>query len=112
MPLLRMVLHYYPGNSPVLRIPGTHATAGPGLLLVFQGQSPRFRGEAWGGLSKATPDPDGGPPYTPTPAGTYVLLDPAPYSTRSWMFSEIKWGTRIKPNPKDPTDVLYQLPSK
>lgn len=28
------------------------------------------------------------------------------------MFSEIKWGTRIKPNPTDPTDVLYQLPSK
>jgi len=111
MPTPRLILHYYPGHyPPTFTDPATGTTAGPGLLLLIDDSKVLFRGKAWGGVSKLMLDGTN-PPFTPTPAGTYVLADPAPYATRTWKFSEIKWGTRIKASPSDPTNVWYQLPS-
>lgn len=103
------VLHYYPGHYPPTaeNIRGTGAQIGPGLLVVLDRNVVLFRAKAYGGPSKVIKDPRGGPNYTPTPAGEYVLLAPEPYRTETWPFSEIKWGTPIKPSPQDPSDVWY-----
>jgi len=103
------VVHYYPGHFPPTHtLPSTGATLGPGLLIVLEGSKVLFHGKAWGGPSQVIPD-SVNPPFTPTPAGTYVLTDPTPYVTRTWRFSEIKWGTRIKASPTDKSDVWYLL---
>jgi hypothetical protein len=101
-------LHFYPGHFPptLTSIMGTGAQEGPGLLLLLDGKKVLFRGQAYGGPSERVPVP-GAPEYTPTPAGTFVLMDPAPYKTRTWKFSEIAWGTKLKRNPRNPNDVQY-----
>ena len=106
-------LHFYPGHFPATsaNIAGTGASMGPGLLILFEGKTALHSTKAWGGPSKTIPVSNG-PNFTPTPAGTYVLLRPKPYFTRSWKFSEIPWGTPIKESPTDASDVWYKLPTK
>jgi len=114
-------LHYYPGHFHKASdiISGTVDTRGGGGLLVFiRDGKIIYKSEAWGGLSKKYADPLGGVDYTPTPSGNFVLDTPAAYRTKSWLMSEIKWGTPIKDVPSErnlkeenKTDVWYRLPN-
>jgi hypothetical protein len=105
-------LHFYPGQFPPteVNVAGTGANRGPGLLIFLDGKTVLYRARAFGGPSKVIPDA-GAPDFTPTPAGTFVLLGPEPYFTRSWVFSEIRWGTKLLDRPADP-DVWYLVSSK
>ena len=108
MPTNTIVLQFFPGHFPPKRanIGPNYASVGAGLLLALGGNVCLFRGEAWGGPSEIVPI-KGEPSYTPTPPGHYLLLEPAPYTTSTWRFSEIRWGTPIEDSPVDPTDVWY-----
>ncbi|MCG5051847.1 MAG: hypothetical protein KA712_02710 [Myxococcales bacterium] len=109
----RIELHFYPGHFPPTHV-GTRSGAqlGPGLLVLLRGRTILYRTEAYGGPSKVLKDQDGGPDFTPTPAGRYLLLKPEPYTTHSWAGSEIAWGTPIKPSPTNPRDVHYLVRRK
>lgn len=105
-------LHFYPGHYPPteVNIRGSGASRGPGLLVFLDGKTVLYRAQAYGGPSKKivdSPNPD----YTPTPAGTFVLLAPETYWTRSWLFSEIRWGTKLMDRPAE-FDVWYLLSNK
>lgn len=111
-------LHYYPGHfhKPSDIIPGTTSSGGGGLLVYIKDGKVVHKSEAWGGYSKTIKDTRGGPDFTPTPSGHFVLETPAAYRTSSWLMSQIKWGTLIKDVPAErnlpehqKTDVWYQL---
>lgn len=105
----QLVLHFYPGQFPPQFVdPASGAKLGAGLLVLLRGKRLLFRAKAWGGPSTRMPDASGGPDMTPTPKGVYVLRAPEPHTTGKWQFAEIKWGTPIKVNPNDPSDVLYE----
>jgi len=96
----RIVLHYYPGHFPVDYIDEKTGTKfGPGLLVVLKGKAVLFRCPAWGGPQTRTVD-ETGRPVTPTPAGVYVLRQPEPHTTKAWNLAKIRWGTKIKLDPK------------
>lgn len=111
-------LHYYPGHfqNSANSIPGTSSRWGGGLLVYIKNGKVAYKSEAWGGFSETVKDTRGGPDYTPTPAGHFVLENPAVYRTPSWLMSQIKWGTPIKDAPSEKslpehqkTDVWYRL---
>jgi len=64
--------------------------------------------EAWGGPRRRLP-PGPGEPFgaEPTAPGEFVIWEAGPYVTRTWPWSRIRWGTRIRPS-TDPEDVLYE----
>jgi len=111
-------LHYYPGHFHKASdiVPGTSSSGGGGLLIFIKNGKAVYQSEAWGGYSKTITDTRGGPDYTPTPSGRFVLENPAAYRTASWLMSQIKWGTPIKDAPGErnlpenkKTDVWYRL---
>ncbi|TGO01925.1 hypothetical protein PN36_34390 [Candidatus Thiomargarita nelsonii] len=88
-----MELHFYPGQK---------------LLVVKDSHNIQHPFDAWGGPSTTGNDPHMKP--IPTTAGTYIIASTGPYSTQTWSWSKIKWGTKLKDMPHK-KDVWYQLSS-
>jgi hypothetical protein len=84
-------LHFYPGIH---------------LLVVFKGKSITRRFEAWGGPEFGGSDPRMA--EQPTKPGKYVIQSISPYTTPTWAFSKIKWGTPLRDMPGD---IWYKLSS-
>ncbi len=85
------VLHFYPGIH---------------ILAVYRDKKIIRRYAAWGG-----PEFGGSDPHMaeqPTRPGTYAIHSVQPYTTPTWSFSKIKWGTPLR---ERPDDVWYQLSS-
>jgi hypothetical protein len=90
----------------------------PGVLHLFPGQGVlafivnghlKAWAVAWGGPSETQPLIPGQPfPAIPTHPGRYVIWQIAPYKTRRWPFSRIRWGVRLRIDPQNPNDVLYE----
>jgi hypothetical protein len=91
------VLHLYPGQKVLVFIVNGHLKAWA---------------IAWGGPSEEQP-PGPGEPFGagPTNPGRYVIWRIAPYRTPTWKSSRIRWGTRLKLDPHNPDDVLYETDS-
>src|SRR6185437_977064 len=89
------VLHLYPGQNVLAFIVNGHlkawAMAGCGPAIA----KPRVAGEPFGA--------------DPTHPGRYIIWTIAPYTTKSWNFSQIRWGTRLRIDPKNPNEVLFQV---
>ena len=86
-----MEVHFYPGES---------------TLLVINGKTTVASFEAMGGPATMGSDPR--MPQEPTWPGEYVIDKAYPYSTPTWLLSQIKWGTPLKDMPGK-NDVWYQL---
>ncbi|HKU43500.1 MAG TPA: hypothetical protein VJR89_35300 [Polyangiales bacterium] len=84
-----------------------HFFPGPKQLLWLVAGKVALRAESWGG---ETPKPGHVDPVMqprPTTPGRYVVWSYAPYKTRTWAWSKIKWGTPIKPGPNN--TVLFAV---
>ena len=94
MPKRRERLEFFPGEKR--------------LILVVDG-TPALEIEAWGGpqteVSRGPGEPFGAGPTDP---GQYVIWTVAPYVTRTWPWSRIRWGARLKLATDDLDDLLYQ----
>jgi hypothetical protein len=101
-----IVLHLYPGHFPPKMVLADGTTIGPGLLIALKGKTEIYRAVVWAGPSKKVADP-GKPDYTPTPAGTFVLLAPRAHTSTKWPFADIMWGTPLRAIPGNSTDTLY-----
>lgn len=88
-----MELHFYPGKH---------------LLFVLSEKKVIGRYEAWGGPAAVIQDATMSP--EPTWPGNYIIHKSEAYQTPTWLYSKIKWGTRLMDKPKI-NDVWYQLPS-
>lgn len=89
-----MELHFYPGQH---------------LLALKQDKTIKFRFEAWGGPATVVAAPNMA--EEPTWPGTYIIHSTQAYTTPTWGWSKIKWGTPLQDR-KDIDDIYYQLPSK
>jgi len=89
-----MELHFYPGQH---------------LLALKQDKTVTFRFEAWGGPATVVAAPNMA--EEPTWPGTYVIHSAQTYTTPTWGYSKIKWGTPLMDR-KDINDIYYQLPNK
>ena len=88
------VLHLYPGQGVLAFIVNGH-------LKVWA--------TAWGGPAEAKPLVPGEPfPAVPTHPGRYIIWKIAPYMTNTWNFSQIRWGTKLRVDPKNPNHVLFE----
>jgi hypothetical protein len=87
---VRKSLHFYPGEKQ---------------LLWVVGGDVEIRAEAWGGENPKPNEVD--PVMKPrrTTAGTFIIHTYAPYRTKTWAWSNVRWGTPIKPGPNN--TVLY-----
>jgi hypothetical protein len=88
-----MELHFYPGQH---------------FLIVKGGGKIIERFEAWGGPASIGRDPY--MPEEPTWPGLYYIDRAYAYSTPSWKWSQIKWGTKLRDLPRQ-KDVWYKLPN-
>jgi hypothetical protein len=83
------------------------------LLVVFAIQAkarvPLYAIDAWGGPEGGGHDPHMAP--IPTTAGAYVIGAVRAYRTRTWTWSQIRWGTRLRDMPRL-GDVLFQQDAK
>jgi hypothetical protein len=87
-------LHLYPGEKR--------------LFFVVDGKLV-LDVEAWGGPPSPIPKRPGEPfGADPTLAGRFRIGWIGRYQTASWGWSKIRWGTRIKLNPADDKDLLYE----
>ncbi len=94
-PLSPGILHFYPGQKV--------------LAFLVDGRLKTWA-IAWGGPPTEQP-PRPGEPFGegPTNPGRYVIWRIAPYTTKTWKDSVIRWGTRLRPDPNDRRDVLYEI---
>lgn len=89
-----MELHFFPGVH---------------VLAIKSNNIFTSRFEAWGGPS--TMGSSTYMPEEPTWPGIYVIHSSKAYTTPTWTFSKIKWGTRLMDKPSL-NDIYYELPSK
>jgi hypothetical protein len=95
----REQVHFYPGDKV--------------LLYLVEGKV-KLNAEAWGGpLVKQPRELDESMAAGPTHAGTFVIDGIMPYSTKTWTWSKIPWGTRIRESKTRSNEVEYeQSPGK
>ncbi|HEY2730665.1 MAG TPA: L,D-transpeptidase family protein [Polyangia bacterium] len=87
-------LHFYPGRKRL-----RYVVDGKIVIEV----------EAWGGPAEEQPlRLNESMAEGPTNTGTFVIYGVVPYTTRSWTFSGIRWGSRLRLNPRDREDLLYE----
>lgn len=82
-------LHFYPGQK---------------LLLLMRDGKVVLRSEAWGGPAARVQSEN--MDATPTTPGRYLIYREEAYITRTWVWSSIRWGTKLQDKL---TDVWYQL---
>jgi len=87
-------LHLYPGQH---------------VLAVVDDGKVTKRFEAYGGPDHRIESPTMA--EIPTTEGTYIIHHVEAYSTPSWGWSRIKWGTPLKDMWPKERDVWYQLPN-
>jgi hypothetical protein len=87
-------LHFYPGDKRV---------------IFYAKGRPLVDAEAWGGPAREQPR-FGTQKYAavPTEAGRFVIFGIVKYRTSSWEKSNIPWGARLKINPLDFNDLVYE----
>jgi hypothetical protein len=78
------------------------------LVYLIDG-SPVLEAEAWCGPPTEHPavgdEPFGAGPTDP---GTFVISGSERHSTAKWKWSRVRWGSRLRPNPKDIEDLLWE----
>ncbi len=84
-------LHFYPG---------VHV-----MIWVVDGQ-PSVWVQAWGGTDPIPGWDDGGMKPKKTTPGRFVIHSRAPYVTRTWDYSRIAWGTKLRLERHGLHDVL------
>lgn len=82
-------LHFYPGQK---------------LVVFLEGKKVLMQAEAWGGPATRTKDDT--MDAIPTTPGKYIIYGEEAYITRTWVWSSIRWGTKLQDKL---SDVWYEV---